>query len=53
MIGRLLDRLLGFLSEPRRRNVYQVAAAYLVAGFVAVQLAVLAAGGRVRPAGLV
>ena len=39
-----LHRLRRFLRELRRRNVYQVAAAYLVAAFVVVQVAALAAG---------
>ena len=38
-----LHRLRRFLRELRRRNVYQVAAAYLVAAFVVLQVAGLAA----------
>jgi uncharacterized membrane protein YhdT len=38
-----------FLAELRRRNVYQVAVAYLMAGFVVVQLADVAAGALALP----
>lgn len=41
-MARLHERLQRFLAELRRRSVYQVAAAYLVAAFVVVQLANLA-----------
>lgn len=39
-----LSAIRQFLSELRRRNVYQVALAYLAASFVAVELADIAAG---------
>jgi len=40
----LLSAIRQFLSELRHRNVYQVALAYLAAGFVVVELANIAAG---------
>lgn len=48
-MGRPLQKLQRFFRELRRRNVYKVAAAYLVAAFVVLQLAGLAAEALALP----